>query len=148
MRAHARGDRLSAFDLWVLDIDGADAKLFVAEQPFVVMGHVVFDQIRRAINLADKVRLVAAAIEIAMTDLRIVFLADGVVALADVGRDVDIVGKIRDRHVDGVDSTLHFAVISHREQGLVDLDMLAAGGGEPGPAIDGTRYGGRHPAGR
>ena len=76
------------------------------KQSFVVVRHVVLDEIGRAFDLADEIGLVAAGVEIAVPDLRVVFLADRVVALADVRRDMDVVGQALDRHVDGVDRRL------------------------------------------
>ena len=54
------------------------------------MRHVVLDEIGGAFDLADKIGLVAAGVEIAMADLPVVFLSDGVVALTDVRGHVDV----------------------------------------------------------
>jgi hypothetical protein len=61
-----------------------------------------------------------------VADLGVVLLADGVIALADVGRDVNVLRQALDRHVDGLDRGRHLAVVAHGEQRLVDLDVLAA----------------------
>ena len=96
----------AALDLRVLHVHRADAELLVAEQSFVVVRHVVLDEIGRAFDLADQVGLVAAGVEIAVADLPVVFLADGVVALADVRRDMDVVRQALDREIDRVDRGL------------------------------------------
>ena len=66
MRCYPVGNQLPALDVRGLHIDGADAQLLVAEQTLIVRGHVVFDQIKVAIDLANKIGLVAAGVEIAM----------------------------------------------------------------------------------
>ena len=73
------------------------------------------------------VGLVAADVEIAVADLAVVFLADGVVALADVGRDVHVFGQVGDRQIDGVDRGADLGIVGHGEQRLVDLDVAATG---------------------
>ena len=88
--------------------------------------HVVFDQIGRALDPADEVGLVAADVEIAMADLRVIFLADGIIALADVHRNMHVVGQALDREIDGLDRSRDLVLVRHREQRLVDLDVLAA----------------------
>ena len=40
---------------------------------------------------------------------------------------MDVVGQAFDREVDRVDRRLHLVFVGHREQRLVDLDVLAAG---------------------
>jgi hypothetical protein len=72
MRCYPVGNQLPALDVRGLHIDGADAQLLVAEQTLIVRGHVVFDQIKVAIDLANKIGLVAAGVEIAMPDLPVV----------------------------------------------------------------------------
>ena len=75
---------LSGLHVRVLHIDGADGKLLVAEQAFVVMRHVVLDEKGVAIDPADEIRLVAARIEIAVADLAVIVRTDRVIALADM----------------------------------------------------------------
>ena len=128
MRPDPLGDLLSRLDVRRLHVDRADAELLVAEQSFVVRRHVVFDQVRVAVDPADEVRLVASRVEVAVSDLTVVVWADGVVALADVNGDVDVVRNSLDGLVDDVDGRGDFVLGGRREVRLVDLDMLAAGG--------------------
>src|ERR671912_739111 len=76
--ADARRDRLAGLDLRVLHIHRADADLSVAQQAFVVAGHVMLDQVRRALDLTNQIGLVAPGVEVAMADLRVVLFADRV----------------------------------------------------------------------
>ena len=59
----------------------ADAELLIAQPILVMMRHVVLDQKRRALDTANEIGLVTPSVEITMTDLSVVFLADGIVAL-------------------------------------------------------------------
>ncbi len=59
----------------------------------------------------NKIGLVPARIEIAMSNLPIVIGTDGIVTLADMHQDMNVVRKPFDRHVDYVDSGLNFFVI-------------------------------------
>jgi hypothetical protein len=78
------GNQLPALDIWGLDIDSAYAELFITEQILIVRGHIVFDEIKVAIDLANKIGLVATGVEITMPDLAIVIGSDCVVALANM----------------------------------------------------------------
>src|SRR5215475_9344706 len=99
MGPDAFGNRLATFDFGVLHVDSADAELPIAEVSFEMMSHVVLDEIGGARDLADKIGLVTADIEITMADLSVVFLADRIVALADMHRHMNLVGNAVDREV-------------------------------------------------
>ena len=101
--SNAVRDHLAALDLRILNVDRADAELFVAEAILVVMRHVVFDEVGCCVDLANQVSLVAADVEITMTDLRVVFFADGVVTLADVDGDMGVAVEVRDGEIDSID---------------------------------------------
>src|ERR1700738_2913897 len=81
---------LSGLDVWGLHVDGADAKLLVAEVLFVVRRHIVFDEIAVTIDLADKIGFVSSLVEIAVADLSIVVGPYCVIALADVNHDMNV----------------------------------------------------------
>jgi len=65
------GNQLPVLDVGGLHIDGAHAELFVPEQTLIMRGHIVFDEIEVAIDLANKIGLVATDVEITMPDLSI-----------------------------------------------------------------------------
>ena len=85
-----------------LHIDSADAELFVAKKAAVVRGHIVFDEIEIAFDLADEIGLVATGIEIAVPDLPVVVWSYGIVALANMHADMHVFGNIFDHLVDHV----------------------------------------------
>src|ERR1700732_1217460 len=91
MGTYARDHGLAGFDLRILDIDRSDPDLPVTEQSFVMRRHVVLDQIRGTFDFANEVCLIAAIVEVSVADLSVIFLADRVVPLADVHRDVSVV---------------------------------------------------------
>ena len=62
----------------------------------VVRCHIVLDQIAIALDLADQVCLVAYLVEIAMADLPVVISPYGVVALANVHRDMHFIRQVID----------------------------------------------------
>jgi hypothetical protein len=124
--ADSPGDRFAALDLRILHVNRADTELLVAQQSLLMWRHVVLDQIRRAIDVADKVRLVATGIEVTVANLRVVFLADRIVALADAHRDVDIIGNVLDLKIDRVDRRPYLVFIGHCEERFIDLNVLAA----------------------
>src|ERR1700681_2366538 len=115
VRLDPRRDRLSGLDLGVLHIHGADADLLVADQPFIVGRHVVLDQIRGALDLANKVGLVATMVKISMANLTVVLLADGVVALAHMHGYVDRIREALDREIDGTDRGPYLLIIGYGE---------------------------------
>ena len=114
MRCYPVGNQLPALDVRGLHIDGADAELFVAEQSLIVRGHVVFDQIEVAIDLANKIGLVATGVEIAMPDLAVVIGSDRVVALANMHAHMHVVGKIFDHRIDHINGGSNFALSRRR----------------------------------
>src|SRR5271166_1418502 len=84
MRSDAVSNLITAFDIWILHIDRANAQLLVTQQTLEMRSHVMLNQITVAFDFADQIRLVPARIEIAMTDLPVVIGADCVIALADM----------------------------------------------------------------
>src|SRR3984893_3614439 len=126
MRANACGNGFTTLDLRVLHVDGADAELLVPQQPLEMRRHVVLDQKGGARNFADQISLIAANIEIAVADLRVVFLADSVIALTDMDRNMDGGGEPFNGGIDGLDRTPDFIILRHREIWLIDLNVPAA----------------------
>ena len=53
MRFNALHDLFSGFDVRVLDVYCAHAKLLIAQVVFIVGRHIVFDQISVALDLAN-----------------------------------------------------------------------------------------------
>ena len=90
----------------------------------------MLDEIGGACDPAHLVGLVAADVEIAMADLAVIFLAHGVIALADMDGDMDVVGQALDGEIDGLDPRRGLRLVGHGEQRLVDLDVPAAGVGQ------------------
>ena len=85
---------LAGFDIWRLDVDRADTELLVAKQALIMRRHVVFDQVRVAIDSTDQIRLVTPSVKIAVSDLSVIIGPNRVVALADVHEHMDVVGKV------------------------------------------------------
>ena len=71
--------------------------------------HVVFDQVAVALDLADKVGLVSPGVEVAVPDLAVIVRSDGIVSLADMHHDMDVVWQPLDGHVDDVNRGADFA---------------------------------------
>ncbi len=99
--AYPLNDRLGGFDSGILNIDGANADLLVPHQPFVMMRHIVFDETGRALNFRNQIGLIPAGVEIAMANLTVILLSDGIIALANMQRDVRLAGKPLYRRIDG-----------------------------------------------
>jgi hypothetical protein len=117
----------AGFDFRILHIDGADAELLVAEQALIVVRHVVLDEQRRTFDSANLVGLVTAMVEIAVSDLAVIFLADRVIALANMHGHMDVRRQAFDCHVDGGNGGLDLVLLGYREKRLVDLDIPATG---------------------
>ena len=94
MQLYAFCNLLAGFDIRILHIDRPDAKLLIAKEPMKVRRHVMLDQERIAVDRGDDIRLVSAGIEIAMANLTIIIGTDGVVALADMNQDMNIVRQV------------------------------------------------------
>jgi hypothetical protein len=92
-------------------------------------GHIVFDEIEVAIDLANKIGLLATDVEITMPDLSIVIGSDRIVALANMYAHVHVVGEIFDHPVDHLNGGSNLALSGRGKVRLVDLDMLASGRG-------------------
>jgi hypothetical protein len=54
------GYQLTCFDIGGLHIDRSDTKLLIAQQPLVMSGHIVLNQVRIAVDLANEIGLVAS----------------------------------------------------------------------------------------
>ena len=102
MRSDAVSNLITAFDIWILHIDRANAQLLVTQQTLEMGSHVMLNQITIAFDFADQIRLVPARIEISMTDLPVVIGADCVIALADMDQHMNILWKPLDRDVNRV----------------------------------------------
>ena len=127
MRPDPFGDLLAGLHIRRLHVDGTDAELLVAEQAFIVIRHVMLDQIGVAIDPANKIGLVAAHIEIAVPDLTVVIGPHRIIALADVDEDMTSSGRSSIAML--ITSTAAFtsSSLGGRKIRLVDLDVLAAG---------------------
>jgi hypothetical protein len=130
VRFDAFGYLGGGLDIRRLHIDRADPQLLVAEKAVEVVGHIVFDQIRVALDAAYEIGLVAADIEVTMADLPIVIGANRIVALTNVHRKVNIVGKPVQCEIDRIHRSAHVVIGCRRKVGLVDLNMRAAGLGQ------------------
>ena len=102
------------------------AQLFVAKQTLIMRGHIVFDEIEVAIDLADKIGLVATGVKIAMPDLSIIIGSDRIIALANMYAYMHVVGEIFDHPVDHINGSSNLALSRGGKVRLVDLDMLAS----------------------
>jgi hypothetical protein len=91
-----------------------------------MMRHVVFDQIGRASDVTDLIRLIASGIEIAMANLPIILFADRVITLTNMHRNMDLGRQAFDRRIDRLDRGGNLIFAGHREQRLVDLNIPAA----------------------
>src|SRR5215472_1166845 len=127
MGRDAFGYQSAGLDVRGLHVDRADPQLLVAEQTLEMVGHVVFDQIRMAIDSAYQVGLVAADVEVTVADLPIVVGPNGVVPLADMDGDVDVVGQPFYREIDRIHRGADVLIACRRKIGIVDLNMLAPG---------------------
>jgi hypothetical protein len=102
----------------------------ITQQSFEVIGHIILNEIRGATGFANFVGLVPPRIEIPMTDLSVVFLAHGIVALASMHGDMDVVRQPLDRGIDRIDGGVDFLLIGHAEQRFINLNVHAASRGE------------------
>jgi len=100
----AIGHLLAGFDIGSLYIDGTDTKLLIAEQAFVMGCHIVLDEVRIAIDLADQVRLVASYIEVSVSYLAIIVRSYSIIALTNMDQDVHVLGQPLYCRVDNIDS--------------------------------------------
>jgi hypothetical protein len=126
--------QFSRLDFGILHIDCTDAELPVAQSALVMMRHVVFDQIGRASDVTDLIRLIASGIEIAMANLPIILFADRVITLTNMHRNMDLGRQAFDRRIDRLDRGGNLIFAGHREQRLVDLNIPAAGVGQQNEA--------------
>jgi hypothetical protein len=118
-------DPFAGFDVRILHIDRADAKLSVPQQPFVVRGHVVLDQETVAIDPCDDIRLISASVEVAVAYLAVIVGPDRIISLAYMHQDVNIIGNVPHRVVDRLNRRAYFRVVGNSEVGFIDLNMLA-----------------------
>src|ERR1700676_562169 len=87
IRSDTIGHHFCRLDIRRLHVDRSDAKLFIAELTLIIVCHIVLDQIRIGLNLADEISLVPARVEITMSYLSVVVRADRIISLTDMHQD-------------------------------------------------------------
>ena len=94
VRSSSFCDYFARFDIWSLNIDRADAELLVPEEFPKGIGPIMLDQVRLAFDLADEIRLITSRIKISVPNLPIIVRAYRVVTLADMDRNMNILGQV------------------------------------------------------
>ena len=126
MRTNSFCDYFARFDIWSLNIDRADAELLVPKEFPKGIGPIVLNQVRIAFDPADEICLIASRVKISMPNLTIIVRAYRVVTLADMDRNMNVLGQVFNCYIDCFDRDPHFIVARRSQVWFVDLDMLAA----------------------
>jgi hypothetical protein len=95
--------------------------LLVPEEFPKGIGPIMLDQVRLAFDLADEIRLITSRIKISMPNLPIIVRAYRVVTLADMDRNMNILGQVFNCYINCFDRDPHFIVTWPGQVWFVDL---------------------------